>query len=73
MPTDLKQRIAQMKVTCEQAASWNSTEAADFRRLVTPVAVLALIAEIERLERENAQLANDRNAMLNAFARGRRR
>jgi hypothetical protein len=55
MPTDeMKQRIAEMKEACTQAVLWNSVEAADFRQLATPAAVLAIINENEALTRELA-------------------
>lgn len=88
MPTDeMKQRIAEMKASAEEARtgdSWREgtanvwCEASDeciavtyrnrlsrqkqlaiaaFIAAANPAAVLALIAEIERLERENAELS----------------
>jgi hypothetical protein len=58
---DLKQRIAAMKEAAEKAQRtpmWrmDSRVSLEFERHVKPDSVLALIAELERLERENAEL-----------------
>jgi hypothetical protein len=64
MPTDLKQRIAKMKEAAEALKGVKSgcdiTHAdprfVDFILKCSPANVLALIAETERLETENADL-----------------
>lgn len=58
MPTDLKQRIASMKEAAEKAQDAPAYSVADciFVKKANPAAVLALIDEIERLERENKLL-----------------